>query len=371
MKQKGISLLLILCLLAALPTGCRLTKKEPADANAAVTDALQTAETPQVTQAPTAEPTEAPTEAPTAEPTEAPTPEPVAELGYRFADHEEAAELLLAERNYFDHLNQNDLNYRLQKLDATLPELEDYIRTQTRDYTDAEKAVIDNAMQAFLAECDARGYHLPPLEDVVFCKTTMHEESDAGAYTHGTKVFFGETVMSWATSDDPYMQQYFRFIFDHELFHCLTRNNPDFRADMYAILGFTVVDADYVFPEEIRNTIISNPDVGHHNSYAAFEIGGEMINCVVIFTTDPFEKPGDSFFNTMKTGLVPIDTLDTVYFSDEAANFWDVFGRNTDYVIDPEETLADNFGYLFAYGVQMGYATPELIEAMDEYLRTR
>ena len=61
----------------------------------------------------------------------------------------------------------------------------------------------------------------------------------------------------------------------HELFHCLTRSHPDFRAKMYAILGFTVVGEDYDFPPEIRERIISNPDVEHHNSHAAFDIGGE------------------------------------------------------------------------------------------------
>ena len=356
---------MILVLLAALPTGCRKSETRPVEATAAPVA--------EPTAAPTDAPlaTGAPTEAPTAEPTEAPTAEPAADLGYRFADREEAAELLLAQRGYYENLSQNDLNYRLHKLDATLPELEAFVQTQTLDFSDAEKAALGEHMQALLAECKARGYHLPPLEDVVFCKTTMHEESDAGAYTHGTIIFLGEALMAYALIDDPNYQLYFRYILAHELFHCLTRNNPDFRADMYGILGFTVAEEDFVFPQEIKDRIISNPDVSHHNSYAAFEIDGELKNCVVVFIAAPFEQPGDSFFNTMQTGLVPIDTLDVMYLSEEAANFWDVFGRNTDYVIDPEETLADNFGYLLAYGTDLAYPTPELIDAIDGYLKTR
>ena len=67
--------------------------------------------------------------------------------------------------------------------------------------------------------------------------------------------------------------------------------------------------------------IISNPDVEHHNSYAAFDINGEMKNCTVIFTTEPFRKPGDMFFDHMVTGLVPIDDLGTLYTKEDAANF--------------------------------------------------
>lgn len=70
------------------------------------------------------------------------------------------------------------------------------------------------------------------------------------------------------------------------------------------------------------------------------------------------------------TGLVPVDDLSTVYSSEEADNFWEVFGENTDYVVDPEETLADNFCYTIIHGVDgKDYKTPEIIEKIDAYLR--
>ena len=292
-------------------------------------------------------------------------------LGYRFADASEAAELLLGNRDYYDNLTQNDLNFRLQKLDGTLAELEAFAAEQTLDYTDAEKARIDQAMDTIEKNCAEWGYTLPPMDDIVFAKTTMLEECSAGAYTHGTQIYLGERLMKCGFDDDPAFQAYFDTTVAHELFHCLTRNHPDFRAAMYAILGFTVVDDDYVFAPEIRDKIIANPDVGHHNSYATFDINGKMTNCAVVFTTlKPFAEAGDSFFDGMVTGLVPIDDMTTMYTSDDAANFWDVFGRNTDYVVDPEEAMADNFSYIIIYGLDgMEYQTPEIIQAIDELLK--
>ena len=292
-------------------------------------------------------------------------------LGYRFADAKEAAELLLSNRDYYDSLTQNDLNFRLQKLGGTLEELEALASEQTRDYTDAEKARINQSMALIQKNCAEWGYTLPPMDNIVFAKTTMREECDAGAYTHGTQIYLGERMMQYGFDDDPAVQAYFDTIVAHELFHCLTRNHPDFRAAMYAILGFTVVDDDYVFAPEIRDTVIANPDVEHHNSYAAFDINGEMTNCVVVFTTrKPFTQAGDSFFEGMVTGLVPIDDLSTMYTADDAANFWDVFGRNTDYVIDPEETLADNFADTMIHGLDgKDYKTPEIIRAIDALLK--
>ena len=292
-------------------------------------------------------------------------------LDYRYVEAEEAARLLLSNRDYYENMTQNDLNFRMQKLDATLRELEDFAAAQTRDFTDAEKARIDQSMAAIMKTTEARGYALPPMDDIMFAKTTMAEECYAGAYTHGTQIYMGEAVFNYYLAAADADQEGFDVLVAHELFHCLTRNHPDFRAAMYGILGFTVVDSDYEFAPEIRERMVSNPDVEHHNSYAAFDIDGRLTNCVVLFTTSrPFEQPGDSFFNGMVTGLVPIDDMTTMYTSDDAANFLDVFGENTDYVIDPEETLADNFAYLMVYGLDgREYRTPEIVQAIDALLK--
>ncbi|MBR6091110.1 MAG: hypothetical protein IKP86_14320, partial [Anaerolineaceae bacterium] len=291
-------------------------------------------------------------------------------FSYRFADAEESAQLLLSHRDYYDNLTQNDLNFRMQKQDAALEELEAFAAEQTLDWTDEEKAAIDEAMSVIEQICRERGYTLPLTDGIVFAKTTMHEECDAGGYTHGTEIYLGEGLIAYGLSDDPAAKTYLYDVVAHELFHCLTRNHPDFREAMYGILGFTVVEEDYPFPQEISSIIIANPDVGHHNSYAAFDIDGEMKDCVVIFTTaEPFSEPGDNFFDSMVTGLVPVDDLGVMYTSDNASNFWEVFGENTEYVIDPEETLADNFSYTIVYGMDLEYQTPEIINAIDAYLK--
>lgn len=289
---------------------------------------------------------------------------------YRFADAEEASQLMLSNRSYYDNLTQNDLNFRMQKTDATLEELEAFAAKQTLDWTAEEKTAIDAAIQTIEKTCEERGYTLPATDSIIFIKTTMREECDAGAYTHGTQIYISDKYFQYGMSDDPVFQESFRKVVAHELFHCLTRNHPDFRTDMYSILGFTVVDEDYDFAPEIDAIIISNPDVEHHNSYAAFEINGGMKNCTVIFTSStPFEEPGDNFFDDMVTGLVPVDDLSVMYTSEDADNFWDVFGENTGYVIDPEETLADNFSFTIIYGFEPEYETPEIIEAIDTYLK--
>ena len=288
---------------------------------------------------------------------------------YEYADAKKASELLLANREYYEGLNQRDLDFRVHVKGATLAELEEIVRRETRNFSEEEMKSIDEAMAEIEKICEERGYHLPSIDNIVFAKTTMAEECDAGAYTHGTEIYLGEAVLSYAK--DPENAEYFKTVLAHELFHCLTRNHPDFRKNMYEVIGFTATGEEVPFGEEVKEVMISNPDVEHHDAWAEFEINGEKKKCVAVLTTEtPFEKPGDSFFDTMYTGLVPLDDPDRMYRSEEASNFWDLFGRNTDYVIDPEEAMADNFSFTMIYGPEgKDYKTPEIIRDIDRRLK--
>lgn len=77
-------------------------------------------------------------------------------------------------------------------------------------------------------------------------------------------------------------------------------------------------------------------------------------------------------FESGATALVPIDGTDTYWTAEDASNFDEVFGTNTDYVIDPEECMADNFSYLITYGMDgpegKGYPNPEIIQGIADIL---
>ena len=66
-----------------------------------------------------------------------------------------------------------------------------------------------------------------------------------------------------------------------------------------------------------------------------------------ITTKDYAEAQGS---DNEAVALIPIDGSDTYYLSDQASNFDEIFGTNTDYTIDPEECMADNFAYAMYYG---------------------
>ncbi len=288
---------------------------------------------------------------------------------YHYADRDEAVEKYLSNEEYFDGMSKCDVQYKLQDKHGTVEELKEYGASQMQEFSDDEKEAIDNLFDEMTKDAEENGYEFPRLSEITLIRSTQKEECGSGAYTHGTDIYFGDYLSNLITSEDESEAVRGKEIMWHEIFHCLTRNNPDFRKDMYKIIHFTVEDEDYEIPPSVEKKFISNPDVEHHNSHAEFEIDGEKVECfAALIATEPFRKEGDSFFDCMATALVPTDGSDEYYLPEDTDNFWEVFGENTGYVIDPEECMADNFSYAMTYGMDKDYANPEIIEAIIEYV---
>ena len=297
-------------------------------------------------------------------------------LNYRYASKEEGKSLLLGNEEYYNGFSQNDIDYKLEKKDGRMEELLSFAGEQVLDFKNKEKAMLDDYFESMKNTLNEKGYSLPPLEEIVLVKTTMKEESGAGGYTHGTQIYLNGDRLGAAASGDEARKSEMKEILWHELFHCLTRCNPDFRKEMYKLIHFTVVDKDFPIPPNVFEYHISNPDVEHHNSYATFVIDGKNIDCFTdMVTTKHFEKEGDSFFDCFTTALIPIDGTDVYYTPEQAENFDEVFGTNTDYVLDPEECMADNFANAMLYGMDgpegKGYPNPEIVEGILSYLKAK
>ena len=298
-------------------------------------------------------------------------------IPHRFASAEEGRELMLSnEDNYYSHFSQNDLDYKMQKTGATMEEYKAFAAEQVQDFTATEKSFINRRIKNIEKTLEKNGYELPELDEIVFIKTTMDEELGASGYTHGTQIYLNAKIISAYSlmSVFPETAQLADELICHEIFHCLTRNNPEFRADMYSIINFTVTDSDFEIPASVFEYHITNPDVEHHDSYATFIIDGEEVTCFTDFiTTQHFAESQSTFFSCSETALIPIDGRDTYYTPAQTSNFYEVFGENTGYVVDPEECMADNFAYAIVYGIEgrdnQGYPSPEIIQAVIDYLK--
>jgi hypothetical protein len=303
-------------------------------------------------------------------------------IKYRFADEKKAKELFLSNIKFLNNLNQYDLDYRLNKKNATLEEYKAFGTSQMREFTEKEKNLVSKQIIKMENTLNNQKMNLPFDEEIIFIKSTQKEENGSLSYTHSTQIYLGEDIFNMMGDKSDISDKFeVEKIFWHELFHCISRTNVIFRKEMYKIIHFTVMDKDFIIPKEIYEISISNPDVEHHDSYATFKIDGKNIDCYMVLTAfKPFNKPGDSFFNCLQFSIVPIDSKGEFYLPQDTENFWEIFGKNTPYVIDPEECLADNFSFAIlnqeyekyseCKRSELNFKNPEIIEKIINYLKS-
>lgn len=287
------------------------------------------------------------------------SPEPTG-IPYRFASASEGIELRMANTDYFENMTQNDLDYRVGKLGATLDEMKAIARKQGDEFTDAEKQGIEETMARIEERFREIGFDYPSDLEIVFVKNKMKDEYGAVAYTHQNQIYLEGDNLDFMISIPGMLDG----TIAHELFHILSRNDPEFRQQMYAILGFTIAE-EPEFSPEVRAILASNPDVEAFDSYATFDINGQMTKCAVVTLLKNPYREGAYLVDNFSTGIVPYDAPDTYYTIDQVSNFWDVFGENSNYVIAAEEGIADNFASAVVYGMEgREYKNPEIIQSM-------
>ena len=289
-------------------------------------------------------------------------------LTAHFATVEEGQQLMRGRTLFHAQIAESTLAFFLQRKGGTLDDYIAYSEEQVMAFTPEEEQRVNDTLDWLQGQLEKHGLSLPDPGELTFVKSTCDETLGAAGYTSEGTIF-----LAWFTySPTYYTDEMFRTVVVHELSHCLSRLYPEYQQALYSLIHFTVLDEDIEVPEEILNQIIANPDVEHHNSYAAFTINGEKKDCYLVFLTDSvFEKPGDTFFDGMYSGVVPLDGS-RVYRVDEVDDFWDVVGRNTDYVEDPEELMATSLACAIVH-LDDGYASfpnPEILEGIVDYLKS-
>ena len=282
-------------------------------------------------------------------------------INIRFASKEEGQQLIKS-NSYYNRLTQMDIDWRARKNNATLSELIAFAQSNVRDFTEADKELVIHTVKFIENRLDELNSQLPLPDEIIFINTTMKDEGDAGAYTSGNMIFLNESCIV-----EPYIEE----LIAHELFHCITRHSPEFRQKMYNLIGFTVMDHDIELPERIKQIQMANPDVEHIDNYAEFTIDGVNRKCTLItYYTRSWAKaselqgPSAVFFRNIDVALLPLDDLEHPYSINDASDFWDKMGSNTDYINAAEECLAVNFSYAIVNGANMLYETPQLIESI-------
>lgn len=269
-----------------------------------------------------------------------------AESPFLFATQEQARAALAVRDDFVERLSPFDRAARL-KTDADVSERQylDFVSTNVLPWEEgANKKRVAQALTIVAGRLSDLGIPLP--KDILVIRTSGREEGGA-AYTRGHSIVVPDIVLA-----DP--DQDLVKLISHETFHVLSRNSETLRANAYKVIGFTQCP-EFRFPPDLADRRITNPDAPRNDHWIEVQYGGTSVRAIpILYARTPKYDPkkGGEFFDYLQFRLALIGPGDGpesgTRFVDvrEVQGFFEQVGRNTDYIIHPEEILADNFALL-------------------------
>ncbi len=224
--------------------------------------------------------------------------------------------------------------------------------------TPENQAYLDSIAACQNKKLSALGLKLPLDKPIEVIDMSMEAFSTAVAFTSGAHIYAKLSAFRSRDQKDGFSSEMNMW---HEVWHVLSRNNPELRRQMYALIGFTVLDEEVEIPEEVKSHLLCNPDIERHDSYASFEINGKPTDCLLLFyaqedTYNPIFQWGLNHYTSSTEGswLLALDPQTHKPYRNEDGK-WALYnamevkdfmkGLNTPYNFDPEECMADNFAF--------------------------
>lgn len=290
----------------------------------------------------------------------------------RFAGVRDGIEALTRRDDYVKRLSPFDRQVRLRtKRDVSEEELLAFVAGHVVPWMEAEIQKLRPLIEALARKIAPWKLKLPPV--VLLVKTTGREEGGA-AYCRGLAIVLPQNLLDGDTGK-------LTRILPHELFHMLSSHNPKLRDALYATIGFQPSN-EVQLPEPLRARRITNPDAPVLRHYITVTQDGRQIELVpVLYSKTPRYDPavGGNLFAYLTFRLMAVenpgggwrpvveDGNPVLLDPDDVPGYHEQVGRNTRYIIHPEEILADNFVLLLDGRIDV--PTPRVLEKMGEVLR--
>jgi len=290
-----------------------------------------------------------------------------------FATANEGRKILTARDDFIRALSPFDRAARVKTAEAVSEKaFLEFVGRNVLDWTEAEKASLVSALERLQAPFDRLA--LPWPRAIYAVKTTGKEEGGA-AYTRDQALILPQNML---TPNRPLSPR----LVAHELFHILSRRNPGLRDRLYQTIGFVKCN-EIDLPETLRNRKITNPDAPANDHCIRVQVAGAEVWAVPVLYSraEKYDvQRGGEFFFYMASQLLLVDrqgdspNAKPMYVGsqprlveyDQVSGFYEQVGRNTDYIIHPEEILADNFAML-VMGDQ-NVPSPEILKKLQDVL---
>ncbi|MEO1628115.1 MAG: hypothetical protein AAFV25_23400, partial [Bacteroidota bacterium] len=260
-----------------------------------------------------------------------------------------------------------------------------FLQSEVTDFSPTERAFVEKAMKKVYADCQALSPSLLP-DRLRLIKTHANHYGSTAFYTRENAVVIPKQVLEQAN------QKAFSEVMIHELFHIYSRMHPAVRKELYASIGFAPIGGvqQLAIPDSLRQRILLNPDgIDFAQAIQVTDQSERTFFAIPIINANEFSYHSNklNFFDYLQFHLFeitpPSDQLRTVKTHSDGSSTVDAqaikdfhhqIKDNTDYIIHPDEILADNFLYVVrsennpAYAQRFSPAGQQLLKELRRIL---
>ncbi|KAA3610454.1 MAG: hypothetical protein D8M58_05420 [Calditrichaeota bacterium] len=294
-----------------------------------------------------------------------------------FADSNLAAKIVSTEDDFLKVVSAWDRSSSMQS--STPVSRETYIEHLAKnviEWPDSEVHKISTFSKKVGPRLEELNLNLP--KDIIMIKTTSNEIGGARtAYTRQNAIMITAPMIE----NTPDSVVYKMFI--HEIAHVYSRHNKIKREELYNIFGFKQTN-EIDLPQEWDDRRLSNPDAPDLNTIIDVEIEGKPTTLTpLIYSRAPVydeSKPG-GIFQSFGFQLMQVEKKENIWqpvFFDgnpvlhnpspkTLPDFWKQIGKNTNYIMHPEEIMASNF--VFLVNKKTGLPNPEILKKMEAIVK--
>jgi hypothetical protein len=248
---------------------------------------------------------------------------------------------------YFDRLQPLEVSIQMNRATPfedkaqAVDSLKLFLKSQVLDFSKEDKVFIESVFNEAKKRIAALNPGLMP-DTIRIIKIKPDPFGDRVYFTRLNTIYFPKSTFE-AKNFEIELK-----VMVHEIWHIISRLNPQLRDKTYPLIGFEKHGRDLKFPESLTKKMIINPDASY-NTYG-IDLDGTLAIPLLTSKHSAYTKEIPFFFDYIDFNLYPVNADNSVGTRGILDQRTDIFFQkikdNTNYIIHPEEIIAENFQLL-------------------------
>ncbi len=259
------------------------------------------------------------------------------------------------EEGFFSKINQTEAALQMKSKPETKLAEKDwkeayiaYLKADVMDFSASEKNFVLRIFDDLYKNSKMEQLHMP--DSILLIKVAGRHYGNSVYYTRENCIIIPQNVLAKADSSA------FSGVMLHELFHIYSRYNPSKRKALYETVGFEKTTG-INFPANLANRMVYNPDGLDIDWTCELETSNGTTRVIPLLVSVPSPAFNKGLFANFQFLLYEVQSLgdgsytvltdsignSTLSMSTFIPAYYNLIGTNTDYIIHPDEILADHF----------------------------